>query len=120
MNTTNIITRVGHCSLCEKTRQPRTGQKFLAYGSHKQQWHVMEADHNGRIGYTPHIYKGKVNGENVIVEIACAMYGCGCDRKWEKDYWFYFIKHEDYRREIWSLERWNALVLYKHDRDYEV
>lgn len=118
--TQNIITRVGYCPICEKSRNPRTGQKFLAFGTHTQQWHVKIAYQNGVIGMTPHTYKAKINGQNVIVEISCAMYGCGCERRIENNGWFYFINPKSYRREIWTINRWNSLVLYKHDADYEI
>lgn len=114
-----IITRVGFCPLCERSRNPKGGQKFLAFGSTSNAYHVYEADHNGRIGFTPHIYKlEKVLGENVVILKACAMAGCGVDIDKSKQGDFYYVK--TWEREIWTLEKWNALVLYKHDSDYEV
>lgn len=113
-----IITRVGFCPLCALSNAPKTGQHFLAYGSTSKAYHVMEAENFGRIGFVPHIYKGKINGANVIVEISCAMYPCGADRQKEETGLFYFIKQ--WRREIWTIERWNSLVIYKHDQQYEI
>jgi len=114
---TEIITRVGYCPLCARNHEPKGGHLFLAHGTTSNRYKVVEADHNGRIGFTPHIYKGKLFENNVIVEIACSMYGCGCDKRLEKDVWFFFIK--EWRKEVWSIERWKALVLY-HDKNYEI
>lgn len=113
----NIITRIGYCPICANLRNPRTGQQFLAYGSTHHEYHILEAQRNGCIGYVPHIYKAKVIGSNVVVEKSCAMYGCGVDRRWEKrggyEYWFYFVK--GFKKEMWTLETWNALVQLKHN-----
>lgn len=109
-----IITRHGYCPQCEHSRNPRTGQRFLAYGSTHHKYFIEEVQHNGSIGFVPHIYKGKVVGNNVIVEISCAMEDCGA----EVDKGFMYIK--EFRREVWTLEQWNALVLYKRDSDYQV
>lgn len=111
----HIITRVGHCPLCVLTKSPRTDQAFLAYGSTSKKYNVLYAERNGRIGYTPHIYKGKIVGDNVIVEKVCAMYGCGVDRKPEIDHWFYFTKSDAWTREIWTLKTWQALIDLKHN-----
>lgn len=120
-----IITRIGYCPFCANTRNPRTGQEFLAFGSSHNEYHVLEAQRNGSIGYVPHIYKGKINGTNVIVEKSCAMFTCGVDRKLKHSnglkYYYYFVK--EFKREIWTLETWNALVCLKHNfftKDYEI
>ena len=115
-----IICRTGYCPLCERSQNPKSGQQFLSFGA-KYGYHVDVAQHNGKIGMTPHIYKGKVFHDNVIVEIACAMYECGVSRVLEEEngqkFWFYYVT--DFRREIWTTERWNALVLFK-DHSYYV
>ena len=116
-----IITRTGYCPLCERSRSPRGGQLFLSFGS-THGYHVSTADYNGVIGMVPHIFKGKRVGENMIVYISCAMYECGVDKRLHESStdefpcWYYYVK--EFRREIWTIEQWNALVLYKHDSDY--
>lgn len=120
-----IICRVGYCKTCANLRNPRTGQIFLAYGSTRKNYFVVKAERNGIIGFVPFIYKAKFNGQNVIIEKSCAMYGCGVERRLEKsngyNYWFYYVK--EFTREIWTLETYNALVLLKHDlftKDFEI
>lgn len=109
------ITRVGYCPHCASNRSPRTGQQFIAFGSTSNQFHRLEAVRNGIVGYVPTIYKAKFrNDGKVIVEKSCAMYECGVDREWRGSCWFYYIK--SYKKEIWTLETWNALVLLKHDQ----
>lgn len=124
MYTTNTICRVGYCPLCEKSHQPKGGQYYLSFGAKANGFLVKTCERNGKIGFTPHIYKAKQSNGKMEVEIACAMYGCGVSRrlegKSEYSYWFYFVKPESYIKEVWSITRWNALVLYKHDNDYEV
>jgi len=114
---TQIISRLGYCQLCANSRKPRTGQEFLAYGSTSQKYKVLEANRNGMIGYVPHIYKGKVNGENVIVEKSCAMRECGVDKKLKEDgagkYWEYYVV--EFKREIWTLDTWSALIVLKNN-----
>jgi len=119
------ICRVGYCQFCANSRNPRTGQLFLAYGSTRQDYIVLAAERNGMIGYVPHIYKAKFNGQNVIVEKSCSMYGCGVDRKWQTSngvhYWYYYIK--EFKKEIWTLDTYNALVMLKHNiftKGYEI
>lgn len=109
------ITRIGYCPNCASSRNPRTGQHFIAFGSTSNGFHVIEAIRNGVIGYVPHIYKAKFkNDGTVIVQKSCSMYECGADRSWQNGYWFYYIK--EYQKEIWTLETWNALVLLKHNQ----
>ena len=123
----NTITRIGYCELCANNHNPKVGQQFLAFGSSSNEFHVMEAERTSRhFGYVPHMYKlDKVNGTEVIVLKSCAMYPCGCDRRLEsskrQQYWFYFIK--TWKREVWTLETWNALVMLKHNqftKEYEI
>lgn len=110
-----IITRVGWCDICANSRNPRTGQKFLAYGSTHHSYHVLEAERNGQIGFVPHIYKlEKKIGDNLVIFRCCGMYGCGVERKWEKSgYWFYYPK--EWKREIWTVAQWEALVYLKNN-----
>lgn len=114
-----IITRLGYCPHCERNRNPRGGQIFLAYGSTFNKYHVLIAQNNGVIGYTPHIYKlEKVIGRNVIVLKSCAMYPCGVKRE-AGDY----FSVRAWEREVWTLETWNALVNLKHNwftKRYEI
>ena len=120
-----IICRVGFCQNCANLRNPRTGQLFLAYGSTKQDYIVLTAQRNGMLGFVPHIYKAKFNGQNVIIEKSCAMYECGVDRKFQKSggvsYWYYYVK--EFKKEIWTIATYNSLVQLKHDiftRGYEI
>lgn len=117
-----IITRIGYCPCCASSHSPKTGQQFIAFGSKRNDYFVTEAQRNGIIGYVPHIYKAKfLNNGHVSVEKSCAMYECGCDREWKGKYWWYFIK--EWKKEVWTLETWNALVLLKHNiftKDYEI
>lgn len=122
----SIICRIGFCPICAKEGRPQINQIFLAFGSTSNDYHVLKAECNGyRPGYCPHIYKAKINGENVIVEKSCAMYGCGVDKKIKYQdghgYDYYYVK--GFNREIWTLETWNALVQLKHNeftRMYEI
>lgn len=122
METTNIICRTGYCPICEKEGAPKSNQPFLVFGSTSNRYRVMSANacHHNPVGYTPHIYKAKVNGSNVIVESACAMFGCDVNRRVENQSWFYFVNPQSWKREIWTLKQWNALVMYKHDFDYQI
>ena len=117
-----IITRVGWCEECAKLRNPRTGQQFLAFGQTHHCYHIREAQRLGQIGFVPHIYKlEKKLGENLVILKSCAMYGCGADRKWEREYWQYFIK--SWKREVWTVKQWEALVYLKHNqftKQYEI
>lgn len=110
-----IITRIGFCPQCEQSHDPKGGQLFLAYGSSTKRYHILTAQNNGVIGYTPHIYKlDKEIGGNCIVYISCAMYPCGVKREWVQSYYLYTIR--SWRREIWSFKKWEALVKLKHNQ----
>jgi len=89
-----IITRIGFCPECYKTRNPKTEQKFLVYGSTSSTFHVMFADHTPPYwGFVPHIYElHKVIGDNVVVLKSCAMGGCGVTFRWDIDQWVFMIK----------------------------
>ena len=117
-----VITRIGYCETCARSNSPRTGQRFLAYGSTSNAYFVLEAERNGKIGFTPHLYKlDKVLGQNVIIFKACSIYGCDVDKKKTGQDWWYFVK--GWKREVWTLETWNALVLLKNNeftRDYRI
>ena len=115
-----IVTRVGWCEECAKQHRPKTGDFFLVYGFAHHSFHMEVAERYGRVGFTPHIYKLDKNlGENVTVLKSCAMYGCGVDRKWDiNEYWFYFVKA--YKKEIWETKQWNGLLTLERDRQYMI
>lgn len=110
-----IITRIGFCPECYKTRSPKTDQKFLVFGNHTNQFHVRFANCTPPYwGFTPHIYEIHKNlGENVVVLKSCAMDGCGVTFKWDIDQWLFVIKK--HQREVWTLEKWQSLVELKHN-----
>ncbi len=111
----STITRVGFCPRCELTRRPKTGDLFVAFGSTSKNYHLLEAERYGKSGFVPTIYKAKFVGENVIVHKACGMYSCGADKRRTKEGYVYFIREDSWKREVWTLETWNALVRLKHD-----
>lgn len=118
-----IITRIGFCSLCFKEHRPHIEDLFLTFGSNG--YHLRYATRNGLWGFCPHIYKLiKVIGENVVVERACAMYGCDVDREWKLDpsgdYWLYGVLTHAWKRQIYTLAQWNALVLWKNELQYRI
>jgi len=115
-----VITRVGYCTECAKAHEPTGGHMFLAFGTSSNCFKAMTAEYSGRFGFTPHIYKGKLNGNKITVDIACAMYGCGAEKYIQNGQEYLNIKQGAWRRETWPIERWNALVLYNHDKQFEI
>lgn len=118
-STTTIITRPGFCPKCAKNEQAKTDKDFLVYGSNG--WHHRKAKQNSRYwGYVPHIYKlNKVIGQNVIVLRCCAIEGCGSEWKLVENQWMITIDQANYTRMIYTLEKWNALVLNPYYRDWD-
>lgn len=126
--TETIITRIGFCPVCAelermkaygKLDQEEFGDQFLVYGS--TGWHFREAKRNSPYwGFTPHIYQGKTFENNVIVKINCAVYGCGSIIGKGADGKHYLvIDPKKTIRSIFTIQQWNALVLYK-DWQYRV
>lgn len=116
-----IICRIGYCQYCANSRSPRTGQHFLAYGSTAKSYHVLNSIRNGKIGFVPHLYKAKIQGNKVKILKSCAMDGCGVDVEWTNSQWYYQVRKWKY--DIWTLETWEALLLLKHNvftYEYEI
>lgn len=117
----SIISRVGFCTECAKAGRPKTDQVYLVHGSSGNCFHVKRANWIGNIGYVPHTYRLiKSLGENVIVKRACGMFECGVDVKTDHRGRWYFHPDSSWERVVMSLADWNALVLYKHDPNYEI
>lgn len=121
------ITRIGFCPECAKHRRPETGSIFLAFGTTHQKFKVLIAGscQHHPYGYVPHTYQlVKIIGNgDVIVEKSCSMYECGVDAEYikEQNSNFFFIK--SWKREVWTLATWNALVELKHNcftQNYEL
>ena len=118
-----ILTRVGFCPECKKEERAKTGHYFLAYGSNG--WHAMKAQQNSRYwGYVPHIYKlDQIIEQNVIVLCCCAIEGCGSFWKTvENDDPWLILEKTNFKRLVYSLDTWNALVKdpYRCDWDYKI
>lgn len=115
-----MISRVGFCPRCYKEGRPKTAQPFVVVGKN---FHVLEASHIGKQGFTPHFYVLiKSIGENIVFEKLCGMHRCGVDIWWDKTNQKHCFTLDKYKfdRGIMTLKDWNSLVLYKHDFDYEI
>lgn len=118
-----IITRIGYCPLCALADSPKSNQKFLVHGSSSNSFRVLQARWHGIPGMCPHIYKlDKIIGNrDVVIYKSCAMYPCGVTKTTDAQGDFYYVK--EYKREVWTLECWNALVQLKNNvftRNYEI
>jgi hypothetical protein len=113
------ITRVGFCADCAKNDRPKTDQPFFAFNVNKNEFEERYALHNGVPGYTPHIYRAKLVGANVIVLINCAMYECGTTNyKQVADRFTVSLTHVV--REVWTIKQWEDLKKYSRDFDYDI
>jgi len=116
MNTTkDTYSRIGYCPCCAKERRPLTNQLFVVHGTNG--FHIYEALRVGELGYTPHIYVVKKRlGENIVVERICGMHDCGMNVKWDDNTgnWKIAYHASQWRRFVFSIEQWNALVNLKN------
>ncbi len=114
-----ILCRIGYCPHCVKEGSPHTNQVFLVYGSTTNDYKAIKASWTPRFpGFTPHIYKPKLVGENVIVQRVCAMNGCGVYPQVTQDGVMYLIDQKLWIREIYTIQQWNSLVMWKRDYQY--
>lgn len=118
-----IITRIGYCPECAKKHFPFKGQIFLPFGSTSDDYKPKKAKKSGIYGFVPTTYCliEKLKHNKVLIEKSCAMLGCGIEREDKHGVpWYVYTK---FQKEIWSVQRWNSLVLLKRDlftRDYEI
>ena len=115
MSTKQIFTRVKFCQKCYNKNYPKSGQVFLAYGTTHNCLIAKYATRNGKRGFTPHILiLDKVIGGMVKYEALCSI--CGTKEKGDE----YYFLYDDFRKEEISIKEWNAWVLYKGDKDFEI
>jgi hypothetical protein len=118
-----IVTRIGYCDECAKKHFPFKGQVFLPFGSTSGDYHMLKAKKNGLYGFVPTTYCliEKLKDNKVLIEKSCAMLGCGIECRDKHGVpWYSYI---EFKKEIWSVKRWNGLVLLKHNIftfDYEI
>jgi len=104
-----MICRVGFCPHCKERRRPKTDDAFVAIGA-KGDYHVYYADHNGELGFVPHIYELlKVIGENVIYRKICTMHDCGTEIDLRYIPPPFVFKKEAWERGMMTITSWNAL-----------
>lgn len=116
-----IICRVGYCLPCAKLNRPRKGHTFLGFGS-TGGYKDLKAYRDGLPGFTPHIYKLlKTQGIHVIVDVVCAMNGCGVFSVIEPDGSpMVKVDPSKWRREKFRFSEWNSIVMFKHDSVYSI
>lgn len=113
-----IITRIGFCLDCNLQRRPQTDHPFLVYGS-TSGYHHRFAQRIGMYGFVPTIYElVKTIGENVIVNKLCSIEGCGSEWYNSNGVWYLQPIKGRWKREMYTIQSWNALVVWKHDWDY--
>lgn len=121
IQSSTIICRTGWCDECAKAKRPEGGNIFKVYGAlggahmYQVEWKTRWA------GFTPHIYViHKIIGENVVYDYICGMYECGIVRvaNNEEQCWDYIENEAKWKRGITDIKNWNALVQFKHDKDY--
>ena len=112
------ITRVGHCTKCYVANRPATGQQFLVFGSTTRKFKGCVAKHNGRRGFTPHIYRIiDVVNNRVFYKVICAMEGCGAKLIDETN--FIRLDEKEWVCKSMTIADWNGLLKYK-DSEYKI
>lgn len=116
-----IITRVGFCEKCFLEKHPKTNQKFLVMGTTCGALKAQLALHNGRTGFTPHLYwLKKVTDNKVFYQRICAMEGCGVySMEEDNKNWLVIDESKWSSWRATSLNNWNSLVLFK-DTGFEI
>ncbi len=104
------ITRTAFCQHCFRKGHPKTGDKFLVFGSDRQFFFVKKAVRAGKLGYTPHIfiYQGLNSAGKLKIISYCAMIGCDVERE-KKNSMVAIGKEINYM----TFKNWNALVTMK-------
>lgn len=112
------ICRVKFCELCHKLHRPKIEEPFVVIG--KSGYHVMFANRNGAVGFTPHLLRlVKVISDTVIYESLCGMHEHGVEVFWDGYHYKFEINEGQWERGMMELKQWNAWVKYK-DPAYQI
>lgn len=115
-----IICRIGFCEACFKEKRAKTNQKLLLFGSSSNALKAVLANHNGRTGFVPHLYKlGKVVDDKIFYQRVCCICGHYSSEDEDKKKWLCL---DETKWSGWiktSLSNWNCLQRFK-DSGFEI
>lgn len=114
-----MVTRTGFCQACYDAHRPKLNDSFLVLGSTGNKLKIIKAEHYGKRGYVPTLFRlCKVEEQKVFYQTFCTFCGSYWGEELVDGRKARFLYMDEEKWSGWkktSLVNWNAIIIrFKH------